>query len=156
MSEGKGWKQKTKSTHPSVLPAICQQTEGLRHRYGILLCSSLLPYVSKGKRIPCTPSILYFHYHSTVCKPYSFENTEGDMVLESSSHFMREACHRGEAHLYDSSWRVHILLIQPLILEGFIIKSDMLLPTDRIHMEGKEWQQKSLGYKNDPQVPVHN
>ena len=33
-------------------------------------------------------------------------------------------------------------MIQPLILGGFIIKSDMLLSTDRIHMEGKEWQQK--------------
>lgn len=87
MSEGKGWKQKMKSTHPSVLPAICQQTEGLGHRYGILLCSSLLSYVDKGKRIPCTPSILCFIFIITpVCKPYSFENTEVDMVLESSSH----------------------------------------------------------------------
>lgn len=30
-------KQKMKSTHPSVLPAICQQTEGLTQIWNIIM-----------------------------------------------------------------------------------------------------------------------
>lgn len=63
---------------------------------------SYLTLIKEKNSLHSIHSLFYFHYHSSLQTP-SFENTEVDMVLESSSHLYEEASYKGEAHLYDSS-----------------------------------------------------